>query len=93
VSNPKEFVKDLASRLSKEGYEVWDPDWEVLPGDNLPLKIGEALKQADVMIVVLSIVVLSPEAVESRRIRHEIEYAFRSSNYGAKIRPQQRRHL
>jgi hypothetical protein len=88
VSNPKEFVKDLASRLSKEGYEVWDPDWEVLPGDNLPLKIGEALKQADVMIVVLS-----PEAVESRRIRHEIEYAFRSSNYGAKIRPQQRRHL
>jgi hypothetical protein len=40
----KEFVKDLASRLSKAGYEVWDPDWEVLPGDNLPLKIGEALK-------------------------------------------------
>lgn len=78
----KEFVKDLASRLSKEGYEVWDPDWEVLPGDNLPLKIGEALKQADAMIVVLS-----PEAVESKWIRHEIEYALGASNYAGRLIP------
>jgi hypothetical protein len=54
----------------------------------LPLKIGEALKQADAMIVVLS-----PEAVESRRIRHAIEYALGSANYAAAIRPQRRRRL
>ena len=62
--------------------------WEVLPGDNLPLKIGEALKQADAMIVVLS-----PEAVESNCIRHEIEYALGASNYATAIRPQRRRRL
>ena len=65
-----------------------DPDWQVLPGDNWPLKLAEALNQANAMIVVLS-----PEAVESRWIRHEIEYALGASNYAAATRPQRRRRL
>jgi hypothetical protein len=76
------FAKDLASRLSKAGYEVWDPDREVLPGDNWPQKIGEALERAEAMIVVLS-----PEAVASKWIRREIEYALGSSNYAGRLIP------
>jgi dienelactone hydrolase len=26
VDTDKEFVKDVASRLSREGYDVWNPD-------------------------------------------------------------------
>jgi len=78
----KEFAQDLAARLSKAGYDVWDLDREVYPGDNWPLKIGEALKDSEAMIVVPS-----PESMNSRWVRHEIEYALGSSNYTERLIP------
>lgn len=82
VESDKEFAQDLAARLSKEGYEVWDPNREVYPGDNWPLKIGEALQQSEAMVVVLS-----PESMQSEWVHREIEYALGSSNYAERLIP------
>jgi hypothetical protein len=56
----RSYTQGLASELTREGYQVWNAAQEVLPGENFPLKIGEALEQSTAMVVLLS-----PEAVKS----------------------------
>lgn len=77
-----EFAKGLASQLSKQGYEVWDPYQNLFPGDNWSLKIGEALKESKAMVVLLS-----PDSVRSRSVRREIEYALGDPNYSGRLFP------
>jgi hypothetical protein len=51
----KRFVIDFASKLRNNGIDAWLDKWEMLPGDSLIDKIfEEGIKNADVMIIVLS---------------------------------------
>src|SRR2546427_367368 len=77
-----EFAKGLASQLSKQGYEVWDPYQNLFPGDNWSLKIGEALKESKAMVVLLS-----PDSVRSQWVRREIAYALGDPNYSGRLFP------
>ena len=49
------FVNDFASRLRRNGVDVWLDKWEMLPGDSLVDKIfEEGLKNAQAVIIVVS---------------------------------------
>jgi TIR domain len=51
----KRFVLDFATKLRNSGIDAWLDKWEMLPGDSLVDKIfEEGIKNADVMIIVLS---------------------------------------
>ena len=76
------FARQLASQLSKRGCEVWDPSDQLFPGDNWPLKIGEALQESKAMVVLLS-----PDSMKSEWVRREIEYALGNRNYEGRLFP------
>ena len=78
----RDFARQLASQLSKRGCEVWDPSDQVFPGDNGPLKIGEALKESKAMVVLLS-----PDSMKSEWVRGEIQYALGNRNYEGRLFP------
>jgi hypothetical protein len=76
------FAKALASQLARRGLSVWSADQEVLPGDNVWLRIGEALKKSKAMVVLVS-----PESMRSDHVRREIEYALGDPNYEHRVFP------
>lgn len=80
-SSESDLARDLASRLSAAGFQVWDDD-KLLPGDNWALAVGKAMEESNAMVVLLS-----PEAVRSRFVSHEIEYALGSPRYRDRLLP------
>lgn len=78
------FAKALSSQLTRRGLSVWSPGEEVLPGDNVWLRIGEALKNSRAMIVLVS-----PDSMRSENVRREIEYALGQPNYEGRLFPVQ----
>ena len=78
----EDFAKQLGSHLSRRGCEVWDPSEQVFPGDNWLLKICEALKESNAMVVLLS-----PDSIKSEWVRREIEYAIGDRNYEGRVFP------
>lgn len=81
ANSDRELARDLTSRLSEEGYRVWN-DEQFLPGDNVLLALGKALERSDAMVVLLS-----PASVESKSVRWEIEYALGSERYAQRLIP------
>ena len=59
-----------------------DPTEEFCAGENLHMKLGKALEQADAMVVVLS-----PTAAASPSVRAEIEYALSSAKFRDRLIP------
>jgi TIR domain len=53
-SKDKPFVRRLAQRLWREGYQVWLDEKELVPGDALATRLSDALKEARVVIVVVT---------------------------------------
>jgi hypothetical protein len=80
----EDFAKALSSQLTKQGLSVWNADDEVLPGDNIWLQIGEALRKSRAMVVLVS-----PDSMRSEYVRHEIEYALGDPNYEGRVFPVQ----
>ena len=76
----------LAARVSKalerSGLEVWDPDRDLLPGDNWAGEVARALEESEAMIVLLT-----PAAADSPYVKREIEYALGSKNYSNRLIP------
>lgn len=65
------FVVGFAERLRAKGIDVWLDKWEIAPGDSLVDKIfEEGLKNADALIVVLSL-----KSVNKRWVREELNTA------------------
>lgn len=65
------FAKDLAKKLRAKHLDVWLAEWEILPGDSLVDKVfEEGLKDADVVIVILS-----SASVKKRWVRAELNVA------------------
>jgi len=76
------FARALSSQLERQGFSVWSPREEVLPGDNIWLRTGEALKKSKAMVVLLS-----PDSMRSDHVRREIEYALGDPNYEGRLFP------
>jgi hypothetical protein len=80
----EDFAKALSTHLTKQGLSVWNAGEEVLPGDNIWLQIGEALRKSRAMVVLVS-----PDSMRSENVRHEIEYALGDPNYEGRVFPVQ----
>ncbi len=78
----KAFAKALASELTSRGLFVWRTEEEVLPGDNIGLRVGEALKKSKAMIVLVS-----PNSMRSENVRREIQYALGDLSYEDRLFP------
>ena len=76
----------LAARVSKAlreaGLQVWDPEVNVLPGDNWPAQVGRALEQSDAMVVLLT-----PNSISSPHVRADMAYALGSKSYRNRLIP------
>ena len=76
----------LAARVSEalrdDGLEVWDPDADVLPGDNWAEKVAQALRESQAMVVLLT-----PAAVDSPYVRRDMEYALGAKRYSNRLIP------
>lgn len=77
-----DLARELASSLSAAGLEVWDSELETGAGENVPLRIGKALAEANAMIVLLS-----PAAMQSDWMRREWEYALGARQYDGRLVP------
>jgi hypothetical protein len=66
----KQFVRRLKARVEAAGYDVWLDEHDLLAGDPLAEQIGEALKRAKVVLVVVS-----KASVASRWLRYELNIA------------------
>jgi len=78
----EKWARLLRSRLSEEGFEVWNSASDIAPGDNWLLKSGKALEAADAMIVLLS-----PDSAKSDSVRSEIEFALGSPQFRDRLIP------
>src|SRR5258708_40106650 len=82
VSKDEEFARALSNQLVKRGLRVWVVEDDVLPGDNIWGRIGEALETSKAMVVLLS-----PDSVRSENLRREIEFALGNPNYEGRVFP------
>lgn len=76
------FAEALSAQLKARGFSVWSSAGEVLPGDNIWLRTGEALKKSKAMVILLS-----PDSMRSENVRREIEYALGDSRYEGRVFP------
>jgi hypothetical protein len=78
----QKIAKELTSELAAAGMKVWLAEDEVLPGENFSLQVGKALEQSDAMVVLVS-----PDAIQSQSVRHEIAYALSSPKFEQRLVP------
>ena len=76
----------LASRVSdaleKSGLEVWNPDRELLPGDNWAYEVSRALEESQAMVVLLP-----PAAMDSPYVKRDVEFALGAKNFSNRLIP------
>ena len=72
----------LAKKLEAKGHQVWDPERDLVSGSDWASTLMKQMKSAEAMIVLLS-----PEAVDSRWVSHEIEYALGASRLQDRLIP------
>jgi len=76
------LVRKVAAVLEDAGLEVWDDTREIMPGDNWADKVARALQESDAMVILLT-----PDALRSRWIRRDIEYALGEQSYRKRVIP------
>jgi len=64
------LVREVATALQNAGLEVWDGEREIFPGDNWAEKIGQALREAEAMVVLDT-----PNTLSSSWVKRDIQYA------------------
>ncbi|MCI0376056.1 MAG: toll/interleukin-1 receptor domain-containing protein [Gemmataceae bacterium] len=75
-----ELAFQLAKRLEQSGFRVWSSEKEIVPGDNWAKKIGKALEDSDLMVLLFT-----PSAMESDSLRHDVEFAIGSRKYEHRV--------
>jgi TIR domain len=76
------LVRKVASALKASGFEVWEEDQEIFPGENWAEKVAQALKECEAMVVLLT-----PEALSSSWVQDEIFYALGQASYAHRLIP------
>ena len=69
-SRDRGFVEQLVHDLQENGINPWYDRWEMLPGDSLMQKIGDAILENEYLVVVLS-----PNSAESEWVKRELGLA------------------
>lgn len=69
----KDVVYDEIKKLNKEGYRIWY-DEGIQPANEWPEEIAVAINKCSTFLVFIS-----PQSVESKNVRNEINYALRKN--------------
>jgi hypothetical protein len=75
-------AREISASLQSAGFEVWDPEREILPGSNFAASLQRALDTADAMVVLLS-----PDFSGSKYLRHEVEFALGNERFSGRLVP------
>jgi hypothetical protein len=76
-----ELAHRIAHVLREYGMDVWDGT-QILPGDNWAAKIGDALRDSEAMVVLLT-----PGSKGSANLGYEVGYALGSQDYKGRLIP------
>ena len=76
------LVRELATRLQAAGVDSWDATSQALPGANVSADLGRALDDAEALIVLIS-----PAAMKSRMVRHDIQFALGQERFKDRLIP------
>jgi hypothetical protein len=75
-------AQKIGHQLREAGFEVWDPDQEILPGSDWTADLKIALDSADALVVFIS-----PEGMASRSVSYEIQYALGAKHLRRRLIP------
>jgi len=75
-------ARKIAQHLRGAGVQVWDPEYEILPGSDWTSLLKRALNSAEALVVLIS-----PEAMDSRSVSHEIGYALTAEHLSGRLIP------
>lgn len=78
----RDLVQKIGQELTGAGLEVWDPDERILPGADWTTELKAALDSAGALVVFIS-----PDAMASRSVSHEIEYALGAKHLRGRLIP------
>jgi TIR domain len=78
----QDLAKELYDGLQKAGHEVWFDEYELDSGYAWGRRIDNALKTSQAMIVLIS-----PDAMNSKEVRREIAYALVTQNFAFRVLP------
>ena len=70
------LAEKLSRILEDAGLQVWDAAREIMPGDNWAATLGNALQESQAMVVLVT-----PDAMRSKWVRWEIEYALGQTRF------------
>jgi SpoVK/Ycf46/Vps4 family AAA+-type ATPase len=74
-SADKEIVRDLYTRLKREGFEPWLDEENLLPGQDWELEISKAVRASHVVIVCLSNASTNKEGFIQKEIKYALDVA------------------
>ena len=80
--NDREFVTHLANVIRNHGIPAWYSRTDIVGAQQWHDEIGRALNRCDWFVVILS-----PNAVESRWVKRELLFALDQSHFGERIIP------
>lgn len=76
------FTTKLASELRRHGIRSWYSEQHIIGSEQWHDAIGKALARCDWLIVILT-----PNAVASQWVKHEVLYAFRKKHLRTRVVP------
>jgi hypothetical protein len=72
----REIAKALSRVLTQHGLDAWRLDADIFPGDNWAEKYGQALRDADAMVVIIS-----DASSRDRRLLNDITFAISEKKF------------
>lgn len=81
-STDEKIADHIRDFLTKVGFQVWDPDRDLLPGSNWLTETGRALEHADAVVLLLS-----DASLRSESSRREIQYVTTQQKYENRVVP------
>lgn len=82
AAEDKLIAERLAEGLQRAGLEPWVAEQQILPGDNWAEKSGQALAEAEAMVILLT-----PAGASSRQVHQEIMYALGEERFEGRLFP------
>jgi len=67
IEQDRNIAEEIARRLEDAGYAAWHYERDSLPGVSYLAQVGDAIEQAEVIVVIIS-----PKALDSRQMSSEI---------------------
>jgi len=76
------LARQVLRALEQAGLEVWDDEREIYPSDNWAKVTGQALEEAEALVVLLT-----PKALDSTRVLRDIDFALVNGRFKNRVIP------